>query len=438
MKSTPHIIVRKEYFGPLIWSSEFAGYFLPDNEIRPQVEELILDPSKKLDLNLQKDLEAMGLKEGIRIIESNQKNRLHAPLEYYFDFTNICNLRCTHCYNKDHLGTTIMPEEQVTRIIDEMYDLGVMRLHLAGGEPTAQISGLNNYLKSAKKYGIVTSLATNGTLLNDTVCELLTQYESLAVSISLEGPDEESNSKIRGKGNFVRAVQGIKKLIEVRNKRKSKTEIFIKPTYSYNTPFEIMDQIVELGLAIGVDGVKFHNPERCKYHELGHYGKIRDGYYRTIFHARKLKEKYTGQIKITIPNNPLINCTTIGIPGSKGCIGAQELITINPDGRLTPCLMNDYDLGNYSDWGSIKRFWDNSEKLKKYLELIQTNKECEGCAIYNQCRGGCQVRKTVEKGMIEGKDPVCPVNLKTKTELKPLTHKQKFEHFQLVCVAHTL
>jgi len=438
MKTIDGVTIRREFFGPLIWSNRLAGYFVPNSDVKAELEKYLLKSTRKISQSLFQDLKDLGFDGEKREIISNQKNRLNAPLEYYFDFTNVCNLRCTHCYNKNHLGVITMPEKQVTEIINEMYKIGAMRIHLAGGEPTTNIAGLNNYLKTAAKYGIVTSLASNGTLFTDEVCEILTNYNLLAVSISLDGYDEESNSKIRGKDNFDRAIQGIKKLIEYRNKKNSPTEIFIKPTYTYDTPLEMLEKMILLGIKIGVDGVKFHNPERCLNHEIGYYGKTKNEYYQSIIYAYKLREKYSSQIKVTIPSNPLINCTEIGIPDLKGCVGAQELITINPDGRITPCLMDDYDLGSYSEWRSIKKFWDESEKLKKYLGLVQNNKECDGCKLYKQCRGGCQVRKIVERHKIDGKDPVCPINFEPQSTIKPVRHKQKLKHFSVVCVAHSL
>lgn len=41
----------------------------------------------------------------------------------------------------------------------------------------------------------------------------------------------------------------------------------------------------------------------------------------------------------------------------RGCIGGQELLTINPDGRITPCLMNDTELGDYLTTGALINFF---------------------------------------------------------------------------------
>ena len=120
-------------------------------------------------------------------------------------------------------------------------------------------------------------------------------------------------------------------------------------------------------------------------------------------------------IEITNVTNPYVNDFIIGIEGNRGCIGAQELITINPDGRITPCLMNHTNLGNIYDYNSLLEFLISSNKLKEYLNKIQ-NYECINCHFHTACRGGCQVRKKVEYGEIKSNDPLCPKDLIEKEE----------------------
>lgn len=54
----------------------------------------------------------------------------------------------------------------------------------------------------------------------------------------------------------------------------------------------------------------------------------------------------------------------------RGCIGGQELLAINGDGRIMPCLMNHYVLGNYYDIGTLIEFWDSSEVLDRFNNNI--------------------------------------------------------------------
>lgn len=334
--------------------------------------------------------------------------QLSVPLEYYFDFTSKCNLKCLHCYNKNNISSITMPNNEIKRIIKDMYNCGIMRIHLAGGEPTCEIDGLNTYMSTAREYGIVSSMSSNGVSLSDDVLDIMLNNDLFSITISLEGANEKDNSKIRGIGNFEKSIMTIRKLVKLKKELNKKTVICVKMSYYTDISKEKLEEMVLLGIRLGVDVVKFANPERCIFHEKGFYGKVYDDYYKVINYVRELKEKYAGSIYISEVANPINNCGTVGIPNMRGCIGAQELIAINPDGRISPCLMNQINLGNIYDYESIKDFFANNENLKTYLETI-TNYDCKDCNIHSSCRGGCQVRKYVEYGSIRNTDPLCPV-----------------------------
>lgn len=436
-------IIRKENVGLLVYSQKKKCYLLANKIGEDVIQKLISnkesgkDVFEEIDIFYRDELSQLGINDNIRVIDNKGKTyrNIYAPLEIYFDFTSKCNLRCPHCYNMSHLGSCTMSKENVSAIIEEMHKLGIMRLHLAGGEPTIEKKGVKNYVSTAKKYDIVTSMATNGTLLDDEMCKMLLDNNMFAISISIDGFDEETNSKRRGAGNFQKSIEGTKRLLEYRNKYNKETEICIKPIYTYDTEKEFFVKMIELAISTGVDKIKFANPERSLHHKAHHYGKEVEKYYNNMLVIKQLQEEYYGKIKITNVTNPAVGCFNVGLPNMRGCIGAQELLTINPDGRLTPCLMNDYDLGSYYDHMTIENFLNTSDKLKKYLTTVD-NEECHSCSSYSMCRGGCQVRKIVEYGEIIGGDPCCPEKV-AGNRIKE-AYVSPYKLFDEICVSHSL
>lgn len=400
-------VIRIENKGILIWNPLVKRYFYYEQN----TDTLTLENE-----SIRKILLALGETEladtsrfGYRVIDNRKKTDrvLFAPLECYFDYTNICNLNCKGCYNKTHLNDSTMDSLTIHKIIEELSDLGIMRLHLAGGEPTIFPDKIKAYLSTAQKNGIITSMATNGTLLTLEMCEMLLSYDLFALSVSLDGYNEESNSVFRSNNSFTAALTGLQNIISIKKRVNAKTEICLKPTYSPIVDEHYFEKMILWAIDLGVDKIKFANPERSMHHSLNYYSENIERYYKNIKIIESLKEKYEKQICITNITNPVVIYNSIGIPNMKGCIGAQELIAINPDGRITPCLMNDYYLGNYYDLETLEDFFFSNKKLVEYLTLIN-NSECQSCEIYPSCRGGCQVRKCVEHGTIMGKDPLCP------------------------------
>lgn len=436
-------LIRKENIGYILYSLKKKCYLFPNKEGQQMIDILIKNIKQNQPIfrgfneGIQNEFVDVGIDKQVRFIDNTKisKRLLSVPLEYYFDYTNRCNLRCPHCYNINHLGTITMPSEIVRKIIKEMYKLGVMRIHLAGGEPTIDIEGLQNYLSTAYENGIVTSMATNGLLLNDNICELLIKNELFAVSISIDGYNEQSNALIRGKGNFVKACENVKKLVHKRNISKSKMEIALKPTYTNETELDFFEKMILLAIDLKVDKIKFANPERSLNHERGHYGKQVSKYYQIMEHIAELKEKYKKQINITNITNPIVGCPPLGLPELKGCIGGQELLAINPEGRISPCLMNDTSLGNYYEYGSIEKFLTDSLQLAQYLKKID-NRACHSCELYRKCRGGCQVRKIIEYGNTTEMDPYCARTSGRMTF--DMQEHSAYQYFNEIVVAHSL
>lgn len=205
-------VIRYESKDIIIQSNKYKAYYTArETDYNKEIHDVL--KGKVLEGIIYEELKEIGAVGGIkREIQSTNKNGLMAPLEYYFDFTNVCNLRCSHCYNRENMNTQTMDDRKIEKIITDMYESGVMRLHLAGGEPTLFPKELNTYMGTAKKYGIHTSMASNGVSITDEICEILDRNEVMSITISIESANEDENAKIRGKGNLKKAIEGIEKL----------------------------------------------------------------------------------------------------------------------------------------------------------------------------------------------------------------------------------
>jgi MoaA/NifB/PqqE/SkfB family radical SAM enzyme len=437
------MVVRNECFGPLVWSPVRNAYFIARDEARAAQAGDVLarrrvhGPSESAATEVEAELVELGIEGPVRFVDSPYTDRLSAPLEMYFDYTWVCNLahrKCgqdSYCYAAEFLGKTTMPTDEVRRLIGELHEMGIMRLHLAGGEPTVNKAGLANYLDTAREHGMCTSMATNGLLLDEEGAEIILRNDLKSVSFSLDGASERTHAAVRGPGLFEKTLHSIRRLIRLRDAAGSSMAVCIKPTYEPATPDEELERILLLGIELGVDVVKFANPERCLHHEQGHYAKQVDGYYRKLRFIEHLEETYGHLVTITNVNNPLAGCGDVGLPGLQGCIGAQELLAINPDGSATPCLMHPRPLGNVVDeFDGIRDFWAN----------------------HSRCRSGSTTRRVVELGQFNStrtsgefaatKDPLCPKDyLDRHPEMKlppPRQDPDALAHFSEVAVRHSL
>lgn len=430
------ITIRKEKYGIILYSTKLRNYIsFNSRELEQAVIQIAHKKKKVIDYaNNDMFLEcfnSLGINElSDTVYEIKDCRKKQIPLEIYYDYTNACNLKCTHCYNRMVLNQNTMNNNQIKMIINDMAKLGIRRIHLAGGEPLLFPENLDTYLNSAQENSIITSIATNGLLLTESMCHKLIEGELLSVSVSIDGYDEKTNSLYRGRNAFAKACNGVKKMVKAKAESNSNIEVCLKPTYYTETSYDYFEKCILLAIDLGVDKIKFANPERCEYHEKGYYGKLRSKYYECAKHIHALKQQYGEKIKITEINNPVVNPSIIGLEGRKGCIGAQELLAINPNGDITPCLMNKTILGNYYNYDSLEEFLYTNEVLEIYRNSMISDK-CQDCENYRYCRGGCQVRKKVEYGVIQFKDPLCVKDTDVKLE------DNEFP-FRMINVLHSL
>ncbi|WP_066635960.1 putative heme d1 biosynthesis radical SAM protein NirJ1 [Desulfolucanica intricata] len=130
--------------------------------------------------------------------------------------TRTCNLKCIHCYsNSDHkkyegeLNTV-----EAKQFIEDLADFKVPVILFSGGEPLIR-PDFFELVTYAKKFGIRSTVSTNGTLITGEVAQKLKAAGVGYVGISLDGIGE-NNDRFRGhQGAFEAALRGIRNCIAV-------------------------------------------------------------------------------------------------------------------------------------------------------------------------------------------------------------------------------
>ena len=123
------------------------------------------------------------------------------------ELTPYCNLQCVHCYLQDQEKEKLLSTEEIKRIIDKLFDAGVLFLYFTGGEIFTRPDFLDIYIY-AKKKGFIVELLTNGTLITQTEIDIFNMFPPASISISMYGKDEHSYHKVTGKtGMYNKIIQ---------------------------------------------------------------------------------------------------------------------------------------------------------------------------------------------------------------------------------------
>ena len=168
-----------------------------------------------------------------------------------FELTAKCNFNCIHCYLQNCHKATDLSTSRIKKILDILYDKGILFLTLTGGEIFTRKDFLEIYIY-AKKKGFLVELFTNGYLLNDDIISVLAEYPPILVSISIYGSNNETYKKITGiSGAYDKVIENCIKLKaagirtalkspiltytvdEMENMKKTAEEIGLKIVYSF-------------------------------------------------------------------------------------------------------------------------------------------------------------------------------------------------------------
>ena len=127
------------------------------------------------------------------------------PLNVLVEVVNKCNLECIMCLSSHRKGPTrVISEETISKLFKEFKENELPALMFGAGDEPLMFSDIDKMWETAKSSGIMDIfIFTNGTLLNDEMCNKILDHGITRVYISLDAATEETYSKIRLKNENI-------------------------------------------------------------------------------------------------------------------------------------------------------------------------------------------------------------------------------------------
>jgi radical SAM protein with 4Fe4S-binding SPASM domain len=150
------------------------------------------------------------------------------PNNIMIEVTNMCNLKCKMCYNKDMKRKGgVMSFDLYKRIVDQAYELKIENLGLYTTGESFLHPQIFNFIKYAKQKGIkYVYITTNGQTLNNKKIEKILESGLDSIKFSIDAGNKDQYESLKPGADWEKLIGVIKKLKTIRDKSKSKLKIF--------------------------------------------------------------------------------------------------------------------------------------------------------------------------------------------------------------------
>jgi radical SAM protein with 4Fe4S-binding SPASM domain len=331
---------------------------------------------------------------------ANQKMKLAAPQEAFWDITAQCNLRCVHCYNSDEKPKDKeLSTDEVKRTLEEMSTFGVGSISFSGGEPFMRKDFVEIASHATSLAFSYVSVATNGTLLDPETARLL-KHPKLHIQVSIDGDTAEVHDRIRGVvGAFERAVSGLKILLEEGVQTKVCTTA---NQLNIDRIPNVIQMMQDLGVKnYRVQGVTPIGRGKKNMREI----MLPPSRMKSLVEYLVSKNLDPGGLSFTLqppPDDP------VDFSASGACSAGYSTCSITSEGMVVPCTyfwgMNGENVRDHT----FQWIWEHSTLLN-YFRTIKLNEikgACRECKWFMRCRGGCRA-ETYMKGDLFGSNDNC-------------------------------
>ena len=206
-----------EYKNKVILANKLTGMWL---RITKEIYNYFI---KALELNYErKDFVRSFMREEDQIyigklLDKMEEIGILGDAEFFFqksvafEITNRCNLTCMHCCFSAGKQGEEMTTQRVTEILQKIIKWQPDKITITGGEPLLRNDLLEHLKFLREAFEGIIILATNGTLIHKGNVSDIIQYID-RIDISVDGVDEESSRKIRGRGVFAKVLKSVELL----------------------------------------------------------------------------------------------------------------------------------------------------------------------------------------------------------------------------------
>ena len=332
------------------------------------------------------------------MMQARMKN---TPIDGSLELLPLCNLNCKMCYVR--LSKAEMEARGRLRTWEEWLDVahqmkksGVLFLLLTGGEPL-MYPNFRELFVALKKLGMVLTINTNGTLLDEDWADFFAQHKPRRINITIYGSSEEMYRELcQAPQGFEKAVNAVRLLKE--------RGVDVKISGSATKANEAaLENIVRLGHSMNAPVmVDTYMMPATRERTLPYDFQSRlDPISAARVRVRTMELEMTPEAFRKYRDESIATADNF-VPGEEkeeniGCMAGSCSFSVNWQGNLQPCVIlqephaNVFEVGFQQAWQQV---WQQATQLK-------SSSKCSVCNLRHLCRT-CVASGLTETGKHNG------------------------------------
>jgi pyrroloquinoline quinone biosynthesis protein E len=324
------------------------------------------------------------------------------PLALIAEITHRCPLHCVYCSNPLEMqkAAAELATEEWERVFREAGQLGVLHVHLTGGEPLAR-TDLTELIAGARAGGLYVNLITSGIGLSQERLAGLVDAGLEHIQLSFQDSQEAGANEVAGTRSHAHKLQ-LARLI-----REFKIAFTINVVV-HRQNLDHLDEIVAMAEELG--------PDRLEIANVQYYGwalRNRDLLLPTRQQVEQsqrtlaaAEERLRGRMRIDYV------APDYYARYPKACMGGwgRRLLLLDPAGQALPCHAAGVIPGMQFDnvrQHSLDWIWRESEAFQRFRGEDWMPEPCRSCERRGEDFGGCRCQAFLLTGDATATDPVC-------------------------------
>lgn len=329
-----------------------------------------------------------------------------APVGLLAELTHRCPLQCPYCSNPLELErfNAELTTDEWRDVLRQAGEMGILQMHLSGGEPTAR-KDLEEIVAAAAKAGLYTNLITAGVLLTRERMQKLAEAGLDHVQLSIQDVDPENADRIaQYKGGSAKKREVARWVKEL-----DLPLTLNAPIHRQNIEHlpRIIDYAVELGAGrLEVAHIQYY---AWALKNRASLMPTREQFMKTVDIVEEARERLKGILvfDFVVPDYYATR--------PKPCMGGwgRGIMNITPSGRVLPChaaeSLPGLTFDNVRD-RALADIWLNGDAFQKYRGTAWMKEPCRTCERREIDYGGCRCQAFAIAGDATATDPACSLS----------------------------